>query len=146
MAVLPEGAAVCGSLTIKMENHNKSQGKPNLIVRIQNKKGHIVNLVDSCSTDLFMETNKHITSYVSEKYSGDIWVTIKDLQPPTIKQPTLPPDTPITWAIFSEEIKEYIKHSAKLHDSVQQLWTLVWAQCSHSVCTHIEALTMYETM
>ena len=89
---------------------------------------------------------KQKTSHHGEKYSGNTHVAVEDLHLPAI----LPPQCQLTQLLqgqsFAEALKEYVKQTSKLCDSVQQLWVLVWGQCSWSVCTQIEALTTHKMM
>ena len=53
---------------------------------------------------------------------------------------------PIARVIVSELVKDYVKHTTKLEENIQMLWTVLWAQCSPSINTCIEALPTYESI
>ena len=49
-----------------------------------------------------------------------------------IAQPTLPPShaMQLEVIILTEQVKEYIKQTRCLDESIKRLWALVWGQCS----------------
>ena len=80
-------------------------------------KGQIFDLVGACSSDLFIKSKKALANYVEQTYqhSGDIRRTIETLTLPTIPTPTAPirdPIPPRLAAIFSEQVKEYVKQTS----------------------------------
>ena len=112
-------------------------------------KGHIFDLVGSRSADLFIKSKKAIANYVGRTYqhSGDIRRAIKTLTLPTIPLPTAPvadPMPPLLAAIFSEQVKEYVKQNSRLQENIKRLWALVWGQCSDTIRTRLQALDTYE--
>ena len=94
-------------------------------------KGEIFDLVGSRSTDLFIKTKKAITNYISRTYqhSGNIRQAIETLTLPTIPMPIAPIADPmpvLLAAIFSEQVKEYVKQTSHLQENIKRLWALVW--------------------
>ena len=53
---------------------------------------------------------------------------------------------PLLAAIFSEQVKEYIKQASRLQENIKWLWALVWGQCSDTIRTRLQALDAYEDM
>ena len=103
-------------------------------------KGEIFDLVGSCLADLFIKSKKAVANYVRRTYqhSGDIRRGIETLTLPTIPIPTAPvadPIPPLLAAIFSEQVKEYVKQTSRLQENIKHLWALVWGQCSDTICT-----------
>ena len=45
--------------------------------------------------------------------------------------------------IFSEQVKEYVKQTSRLHENIKHLWALVWGQCSDTIRTRLQALDTY---
>ena len=114
-------------------------------------KGQIFDLVRVHSANLFIKSKKALANYVGRSYqhSGDIRCTIETLTLPTIPTPTAPigdPIPPLLAAIFSEQVKEYVKQTSRLQENIKCLWALVWGQCSDTIRTRIQALDMYEDM
>ena len=114
-------------------------------------KGEIFDLVGSRSADLFIKTKKSIANYVGRTYqhSGDIRRAIEILSLPTIPMPIAPvadPIPPLLAAIFSEQVKEYVKQTSRLQENIKRLWALVWGQCSDTIRTRLQALDTYEDM
>ena len=114
-------------------------------------KGHIFDLVGSRSADLFIKSKKAIANYVGRTYqhSGDIRRAIETLTLPTIPLPTAPvadPMPPLLAAIFSEQVKEYVKQTSRLQENIKRLWALVWGQCSDTIRTRLQALDTHEDM
>ena len=114
-------------------------------------KGHIFDLVGSRSADLFIKSKKAVANYVGRTYqhSGDIRRAIETLTLPTIPLPTAPvadPMPPLLAAIFSEQVKEYVKQTSRLQENIKRLWALVWGQCSDTIRTRLQALDTYENM
>ena len=112
-------------------------------------KGQIFNLVGARSADLFIKSKKALANYVGQTYqhSGDIRHPIKTLTLPTIPAPTATvrdPIPPLITAIFSEQVKEYVKQTSRLQENIKCLWALVWGQCSDTIQTQIQALDTYE--
>ena len=103
-------------------------------------KGEIFDLVGSRSADLFIKTKKAVVNYVGRTYqhSGDIRRAIETLTLPTIPMPIAPVADPIPVllaAIFSEQVKEYVKQTSRLQENIKRLWALVWGQCSDTIRT-----------
>ena len=103
-------------------------------------KGEIFDLVGSRSADLFIKTKKAVANYVGRTYqhSGDIRRAIETLTLPTIPMPTAPVADPMAVllaAIFSEQVKEYVKQTSRLQENIKRLWALVWGQCSDTIRT-----------
>ena len=114
-------------------------------------KGHIIDLVGSRSADLFIKSKKAVANYVGRTYqhSGDIRRAIETLTLPTIPIPTAPvadPIPPLLAAIFSEQVKKYVKQTSRLHENVKHLWALVWGQCSDTIRTRLQDLDTYDDM
>ena len=114
-------------------------------------KGEIFDLVGSRSADLFIKTKKAVANYVGRTYqhSGDIRRAIETLIVPTIPMPTAPVADPmpvLLTAIFSEQVKEYVKQTSRLHENIKRLWALVWGQCSDTLRTRLQVLETYDTM
>ena len=114
-------------------------------------KGEIFDLVRSHSADLFINTKKAVTNYVRRTYqhSGDIRRAIETLTLPTIPMPIAPVADPmpvLLAAIFSEEVKEYVKQMSRLQENIKRLWALVWGQCSDTLRTQLQALETYNSM
>ena len=114
-------------------------------------KGDIFDLVGSRSADLFIKTKKAIANYVGRTYqhSGDIRRAIETLTIPTIPMPTAPVADPmpvLLAAIFSEQVKEYVKQTSRLQENIKRLWALVWGQCSDTIRTRLQALDGYDDM
>ena len=68
---------------------------------------------------------------------------------PTIPTPTAPigdPIPPLIAAIFSEQVKEYVKQTSPLHENIKCLWALVWGQCSDTIWVRLQSMDMYEDM
>ena len=85
----------CGFLQIVKGEQHKAPKQTKFDAENTELKIYIIDSIGSCLADLFMETKKHITSYVREKYSGDICIAVEDLNLPTITQPTLPANNPV---------------------------------------------------
>ena len=114
-------------------------------------KRHIFDLDGSRSADLFIKSKKAIANYVRRTYqhSGDIRRAIDTLTLPTIPLPTAPvadPMPPLLAAIFSEQVKEYVKQTSRLQENIKRLWALVWGQCSNTIRTRLQALDTHEDM
>ena len=114
-------------------------------------KGEIFDLVGSRSADLFIKTKKAVANYIGQTYqhSGDIRRAIETLTLPTIPMPIAPVADPIPVllaAIFSEQVKEYVKHTSRLQENIKRLWALVWGQCSDTIRTRLQALETYDNM
>ena len=114
-------------------------------------KGQIFDLVGAPSADLFIKSKKAVANYVGRTYqhSGDIRRAIETLTMPTIPLPTAPvadPMPPLLAAIFSEQVKEYVKQTSRLQENIKRLWALVWGQCSDTLRTRLQALDTYEEM
>ena len=114
-------------------------------------KGEVFDLVGSRSADLFIKSKKAIANYVGRTYqhSGDIRRAIEILSLPTIPMPIAPvadPIPPLLAAIFSEQVKEYVKQTSRLLENIKRLWALVWGQCSDTIRTRLQALDAYEDM
>ena len=114
-------------------------------------KGQIFDLVGAHSADLFTKSKKALANYIGRTYqhSGNIRRTIETLTLPTIPTPTAPigdPIPPILAAIFSEQVKEYVKQTSRLQENIKHLWALVWGQCSDTIRTRIQALDTYEDL
>ena len=70
--------------------------------------------------------------------TGNIRRAIETLTLPTIPTPTAPigdPIPPLVTAIFSEQVKEYVKQTSRLQENIKHLWALVWGQCSDTIQT-----------
>ena len=68
---------------------------------------------------------------------------------PTIPMPIAPIADPIPAllaAIFSEQVKEYVKQTSRLQENIKRLWALVWGQCYDTIRTRLQALDTYEDM
>ena len=103
------------------------------------------------SADLFIKSKKAVANYVRRTYqhSGDIRRAIETLTLPTIPLPTAPiadPMPPLLAAIFSEQVKEYMKQTSRLQENIKHLWALVWGQCSDTIQTRLQALDTYDDM
>ena len=90
-------------------------------------KGEIFDLVGSHSADLFIKTKKAVANYIGRTYqhSGDIRHAIETLTLPTIPMPTAPVADPmpvLLAAIFSEQVKEYVKQTSQLQENIKWLW------------------------
>ena len=114
-------------------------------------KGEIFDLVGSCSADLFIKTKKAVANYVGQTYqhSGEIRRAIETLTLPTIPMPIAPVADPMSVllaAIFSEQVKEYVKQTSRLQENIKRLWALVWGQCSDTIRTRLQALEAYDHM
>ena len=114
-------------------------------------KGQIFDLVGARSADLFIKSEKAVANYVGRTYqhSGDIRRAIETLTLPTIPLPTAPvadPMPPLLAAIFSEQVKEYVKQTSRLQENIKRLWALVWGQCSDTIRTILQALDTYDDM
>ena len=114
-------------------------------------KGDIFDLVGARCADLFIKTKKAIANYVGRTYqhSGDIRRAIETLTIPTIPMPTAPVADPmpvLLAAIFSEQVKEYVKQTSRLQENIKRLWALVWGQCSDTIRTRLQALDAYDDM
>ena len=114
-------------------------------------KGQIFDLVGARSADLFIKSKKAVANYVGRTYqhSGDIRRAIETLTLPTIPLPTAPvadPMPPLLAAIFSEQVKEYVKQTSRLQENIKRLWALVWGQCSDTIRTRLQALDTYDDM
>ena len=80
-------------------------------------KGQSFDLVGALSADLFIKSKKAVANYVRRTYqhSGDIRRAIETLTLPTVPLPTAPvadPMPPLLAAIFSEQVKEYVKQTS----------------------------------
>ena len=53
---------------------------------------------------------------------------------------------PLLAAVFSEQVKEYVKQTSRLQENIKHLWALVWGQCSNTIQTRLQALDTYEDM
>ena len=51
---------------------------------------------------------------------------------------------PLLAAIFSEQVKEYVKQNSRLQENIKRLWALVWGQCSDTIRTRLQALDTYD--
>ena len=60
--------------------------------------------------------------------------------------PVADPMPPLLAAIFSEQVKEYVKQTSRLQENIKRLWALVWGQCSDTIRTRLQALDTYEDM
>ena len=114
-------------------------------------KGQIFDLVGAHSANLFIKSKKALANYVGRTYqhSGDIRCAIETLTLPTIPTPMAPvgdPIPPLIAAIFSEQVKEYVKQTSRLHENIKHLWALVWGQCSNTIRTRLQSLDTYEDM
>ena len=114
-------------------------------------KGQIFDLVRARSADLFIKSKKAVANYVGWTYqhSGDIRRAIETLTLPTIPLPTAPiadPMPPLLAAIFSKQVKEYVKQTSRLQENIKRLWALVWGQCSDTIRTRLQALDTYNDM
>ena len=114
-------------------------------------KGEIFDLVGSRSANLFIKTQKAVANYIGRTYqhSGDIRRGIETLTLPTIPIPTAPvadPIPPLLAAIFSEQLKEYVKQTSRLQENIKRLWALVWGQCSDTIWTQLQASDTYNEM
>ena len=103
------------------------------------------------SADLFIKSKKAVANYVGRTYqhSRDIRRAIETLTLPTIPLPTAPvadPMPPLLGAIFSEQVKEYVKQTSRLQENIKCLWALVWGQCSDTIRTRLQALDTYNDM
>ena len=108
-------------------------------------------MVGSRSADLFIKTKKAVANYVGRTYqhSGDIRRAIETLTLPAIPMPIAPVADPIPVllaAIFSEQVKEYVKQTSRLQENIKRLWALVWGQCSDTIRTRLQALETYDNM
>ena len=100
---------------------------------------------------MFIKSKKALANYVGRTYqhSGDIRRAIETLTLPIIPTPTAPvgdPIPPLVAAIFSEQVKEYVKQNSRLHENIKRLWALVWGQCSDTIRTRLQSLEYYEDM
>ena len=114
-------------------------------------KGEIFDLIGSRSADLFIKTKKAVANYVGQTYqhSGDIRRAIETLTLPTIPMPIASIADPmpvLLAAIFSEQVKEYVKQTSRLQENIKHLWALVWGQCSDTIQTRLQALEAYDDM
>ena len=114
-------------------------------------KGEIFDLVGSRSADMFIKTKKAIANYVGRTYqhSGDIRRAIETLTLSTIPMPTAPVADPmpvLLAAIFSEQVKEYVKQTSRPQENIKWLWALVWGQCSDTIWTQLQSLETYDDM
>ena len=53
---------------------------------------------------------------------------------------------PLLAAIFSEQVKEYVKQTSRLQENIKRLWALIWGQCSDTIRTRLQALDTYDDM
>ena len=53
---------------------------------------------------------------------------------------------PLLAAIFSEQVKEYVKQTSRLQENIKCLWALVWGQCSDTIRTRLQVLDTHEDM
>ena len=60
--------------------------------------------------------------------------------------PVADPMPPLLAAIFSEQVKEYVKQTSRLQENIKHLWALVWGQCSDTIRTRLQALDTHEDM
>ena len=114
-------------------------------------KGQIFDFVCAHSVDLFIKSKKALANYVGRTYqhSGDIRRAIEMLTLPIIPTPTASvgdPMPPLVAAIFSEQVKEYVKQNSRLHENIKRLWALIWGQCSDTIRTRLHSLETYEDM
>ena len=114
-------------------------------------KGQIFDLVGARSANLFIKSKKAVANYVGRTYqhSGDICRAIETLTLPTIPLPTAPvadPMPPLLAAIFSEQVKEYVKQTSRLQENIKRLGALVWGQCSDTIRTRLHSLDTYDDM
>ena len=132
--------------------------------------GKTYELVRNKSADLYMETTKHIASYVAIKcqHGGDIRHVVETRACPIMMAPNQTmiatqlgiPETimmgdgetariiidPLVQMMFAEEVKEHVKRTRKLEENIKFLWMVLWAQSSQAVQNRLEALNTYETM
>ena len=105
----------------------------------------------SRSADLLSNQKKTVANYVGRTYQifGDVRRAIETLTLPTIPMPVAPVADPIPAllaAIFSEQVKEYVKQTSRLQENIKRPWALVWGQCSDTIHTRLQALDTYEDM
>ena len=64
----------------------------------------------------------------------------------TANSPRCDPMPPVLAAIFSQQVKEYVKQTSRLQENIKRLWALVWGQCSDTIRTRLQALDTYKDM
>ncbi|KAL7567822.1 hypothetical protein ACA910_000570 [Epithemia clementina (nom. ined.)] len=146
-----------GNNTITPNNNYQQQDRRALAIPRQRfegqcdgLKGHVFDLIEARTADLFKKTSKEIAAYVGREYKhgGDIQLTVENLVWPTLPQPAALGTAPTTveTAIFNERIKKYAKRENQLEENIQTLWALVWGQSSDSVRAQIDALSSFYQM
>ena len=116
--------------------------------KCEDLKGHIYDCSDSRQADLYTKTTKEIAEYVGKnyKYGNDVRLAVESLTPPTLTEPSDPPQgaSQTRERIWEKEVDEYVKRKGYLAENLKTLFSLIWGQCTDAMRAKID-LTWIQT-
>ena len=113
-------------------------------------KGYIYDCSDSKQADQFVSTTLEIATYVGSNYKhgGDVRLALTNLEPPTIPYPTDPGPTAdvVARKIFENKCSSYCKREETYLSNMQQIFALIWGQCTPALQAKLHGLVNYEQL
>jgi hypothetical protein len=144
-------------------NKNKSRNKADAISapkekftgQCDNLEGYFYSVTVTEGGVQFSQTTEEIARYAGEKYSsvGDyirtaiLTITAQTPIRPTAPAPTGTPATAdaVDQAIFSKDIRQFVKDKAAIVAAMKALYSVVWGQCSETLQSKLKGDTDYNT-
>ena len=112
-------------------------------------KGHIFDCRGAQAAEIYNKTIKQIATYVGREYKhgGDIKCTVKLGKLPTIGTPSnlAANATKVKREIWCKQIEGYVKRTSILDENVQNLYSLVWGQCTEAMKSKVKLQSNYST-
>jgi hypothetical protein len=124
--------------------------------RSDDLEGYVYSIATSKGGMQFTRTTDEIARYAGKKYSAVgayvrmAIITMTEQRPtrPTAPLPTGTPPTvdPVDQAIFSKEIRQFVKEKAGITAAMKALYSVIWGQCSKTLRSKLKADSGYAAM
>ena len=113
-------------------------------------KGFIYDCSDNKQADQFVSTTLEIATYVGSnfKHGGDVRLALTNLQIPQIPHPEDPPPnaTASMRKIWENQCAAWSKREETYISNMQQIYSLIWGQCTETMQAKLEGLVNYESI
>jgi hypothetical protein len=119
--------------------------------RCEDLKGFVFDFTDGKNADIYNLSMKEIAEYGGRTYTygGDLKFTVESEEKFTLPKPTKVEVDQLDAThkqIWEKRIDEYVKLDMKLNENCQNLYSLIWGQCTEYMRAKLEAVVGYDKM
>ena len=128
----------------------RGQGKAKFKGDTSAMNGHVFQVFAECDDKRqFAKTIEALGAYIAKelKYPDDLVTLTRDLENPTIEEPTEPPEdetSRVRIAMFEKECQLCVTRQHELNGNLRAIFAVIWGQCSEAMKAKLQGLDEFK--